>query len=134
MKKLLLVCGMGLLLLNGPAHSQTSVDTVMVAAQKDVKPLTLWPDDLQEYIGDYQLANGKTLYLTKQGGKLFGQIGQQPRHEMISTGLRKFDAKDGKLSVHIKYTWDGQITGKVAYLDSGRTSGAIPVFVEFASR
>jgi hypothetical protein len=133
-KKLLLVCSMGLLLLSVPAHSQTSADTVIVPAQKDVKPLTLWPDDLLEYIGDYQLANGKTLYLTKQGSKLFGQIGQQPKHELISTGLRKFDARDGRMSVHIKYTWDGQITGKVAYIDSSRTSGAIPVFVEFASR
>ncbi|WP_342117582.1 hypothetical protein [Pseudoduganella sp. OTU4001] len=134
MKKLLLVCGMGLFALSIPAQSQTSVDTVMVPAQKDIKPLTLWPDDLLEYIGDYQLANGKTLYLTKQGSKLFGQIGQLPKHELFSTGLRKFDAKDGKLSVHIKYTWDGQITGKVAYIDSSRSTGAVPVFVEFASR
>lgn len=125
---------MGLFVLSVPAHGQVSVDTVMVPAQKDAKPLTLWPGDLLEYIGDYQLANGKTLYLTKQGSKLFGQIGQQPKHELVSTGLRKFNAVNGKLSVHIKYTWDGQITGNVAYIDSSRDSGAIPVFVEIASR
>jgi hypothetical protein len=133
-KKLLLACSMGLLLLSVPAHSQTTVESVMVPAQKDAKPLTLWPDDLLEYIGDYQLANGKTLYLTRQGARLFGQIGQQPKLELFSTGLRKFDAKDGKLSVHIKYTWDGQITGRVAYVDKERSAAALPIIVEFASR
>lgn len=134
MKRLLLACGLGFFAFNVPAQSQTSVETVVVPAQKDVKPLTLWPDDILEYIGDYQLANGKTLYLTRQGAKMYGQIGSLPKHELIATGLRKFHAVDGKLSVHIKYTWDGQITGNVAYVDSSRSAGSFPVLVEFASR
>jgi hypothetical protein len=133
-KRLLLACGLGFFVFSVPAQSQTSVETVVVPAQKDVKPLTLWPDDILEYIGDYQLANGKTLYLTRQGAKMYGQIGSLPKHELIATGLRKFHALDGKLSVHIKYTWDGQITGNVAYVDSSRSAGSLPVLVEFASR
>lgn len=134
MKRLLLACGLGFFAFSVPAQSQTSVETVVVPAQKDVKPLTLWPDDILEYIGDYQLANGKTLYLTRQGAKMYGQIGSLPKHELIATGMRKFHAVDGKLSVHIKYTWDGQITGNVAYVDSSRSAGSFPVLVEFASR
>jgi hypothetical protein len=133
-KRLLLACGLGFFAFSVPAQSQTSVETVVVPAQKDVKPLTLWPDDIHEYIGDYQLANGKTLYLTRQGAKMYGQIGSLPKHELIATGMRKFHAVDGKLSVHIKYTWDGQITGNVAYVDSSRSAGSFPVLVEFASR
>lgn len=134
MKQLLLACALGLLAFSVPAQSQTPVETVVVPAQKDVKPLLLTTDDIQEFIGDYQLANGKTLYLTKQGARMYGQIGSLPRHELIATGLRKFDAKDGKLSVHIKYTWDGQITGKVAYVDSNRSAGRPPASVTIASR
>ena len=134
MKRLLLACGLGFFALSVPAHSQTSVETVVVPAQKDVKPLTLWPDEILEFIGDYQLANGKTLYLTRQGARMYGQIGSLPKHELIATGLRKFSAADGQLSVHIKYTWDGQITGNVAYVDSSRSAGLVPVLVEFASR
>ncbi|WP_156401104.1 hypothetical protein [Duganella sp. Root1480D1] len=134
MKRLLLACGLGFFAVSVPAQSQTSVETVVVPAQKDVKPLTLWPDEILEYIGDYQLANGKTLYLTRQGTRMYGQIGSLPKHELIATGLRKFSAADGQLSVHIKYTWDGQITGNVAYVDSSRSAGLVPVLVEFASR
>ncbi|MGW8393476.1 hypothetical protein [Pseudoduganella sp. HUAS MS19] len=134
MKRLLLACGLGLFGVSVPAQSQTSVETVVVPAQKDVKPLTLWPDEILEFIGDYQLANGKTLYLTRQGARMYGQIGSLPKHELIATGVRKFSAPDGQLSVHIKYTWDGQITGNVAYVDSSRSAGLAPVLVEIASR
>lgn len=134
MKRLLLACGLGFFAFSISAQSQTSVETVVVPAQKDVKPLTLWPDEILEYIGDYQLANGKTLYLTRQGTRMYGQIGSLPKHELIATGVRKLSAVDGKLSVHIKYTWDGQITGNVAYVDSSRSAGSLPVLVEFASR
>jgi len=133
-KRLLLACGLGFFAISIPAHSQTPVETVVVPAQRDVKPLLLGPDEILEFIGDYQLANGKTLLLTRQGARMYGQIGSLPKHEMIETGLRKFEAVDGKLSVHIKYTWDGQITGKVAYIDSSRSTGAMPVLVEIASR
>jgi hypothetical protein len=134
MKRLLLACGLGLLAFSVPAQSQTSVETVVVPAQKDAQPLTIWLDDILEFVGDYQLANGQTLYLTRQGARMYGQVGSLPRHELIATGLRKFKAADGKLSIHIKYTWDGQITGNVAYVDSSRSAGALPVLVEFASR
>lgn len=133
MKRLMLSCGLGFFIF-GTALAQTPVETVVVPAQKDIKPLLLGPDEILEYIGDYQLANGKTLLLTRQGARMYGQIGSLPKHEMIETGLRKFEAKDGKLSVHIKYTWDGQITGSVAYIDTSRRTGALPVQVEFASR
>lgn len=133
MKHLLLACGLGFFSY-GAALAQTPVETVVVPAQKDIKPLLLGPDEILEYIGDYQLANGKTLLLTRRGARMYGQIGSLPKHEMIETGLRKFEAVDGKLSVHIKYTWDGQITGSVAYIDTSRRTGAMPVLVEFASR
>ncbi|WP_154668241.1 hypothetical protein [Pseudoduganella violaceinigra] len=134
MKRLLLACGLGIFAISISAHSQTPVETVVVPAQKDVNPLYLGNDEILEFVGDYQLANGMTLLLSKQGSRMFGQVGSLPRHELISTGLRKFDAVDGKLSVHIKYTWDGQITGKVAYVASSRSTGALPVLVEFALR
>ena len=80
MKRLLLACGLGFFAFSVPAQSQTSVETVVVPAQKDVKPLTLWPDEILEFIGDYQLANGKTLYLTRKGARMYGQIGSLPKH------------------------------------------------------
>jgi hypothetical protein len=134
MRRLLLACGLGLAALGVPAQSQTSVETVVVPAQKDARPLLLASDDILEFIGDYQLANGRTLYLTRQGARLYGQIDSLPKHQLVATALRRFDAVDGKLSVHIKYTWDGQITGKVAYVDTSRRTGALPVLVEFAAR
>jgi len=134
MKQLLFACGLGALAASLPAHSQSTVDTVVVPAQKGTPALTLWPGDIQEYIGDYQLSNGMTLLITKQGNKMFGQIGSLPRHELVATGQRKFAAPDGKLSVQIKYTWDGLITGNVAYVDERRSSSTQPVVLQFASR
>jgi len=133
-KRLMLAVGMGLLVLSTPARSQSTVETVVVPAQKNAPVLTLTPDDIQEYIGDYKLSNGTTLLLTRQGGKLYGQINAMPKRELKATGLRKFNAVDGKLSVHIKYTWDGQVTGNVAYVDDSRSTALAPVFVQFASR
>ena len=107
------------LALSTPAQTPTENDPVTIVGSKTVvAPYRMFVDDFREYKGRYSLSNGLELGLTNVGRKMYAQVGDQPRHEILATGQDRFVARDGKLDLHLVLTDNGRdASGELSYID-----------------
>jgi hypothetical protein len=115
----MLACGMGLCVLASPARSQQPADDagrVVVPAAR-YQPYFIWPEDLHTYKGEYYLSNGKKMFISRLGNRLFARVGQQKEREIIATGEHMFESSDRSMTLNIVISRQGYVSGSIAYHD-----------------
>ncbi|WP_395400359.1 hypothetical protein ACHMW6_23470 [Pseudoduganella sp. UC29_106] len=120
----LLACG--LLAAGAYAQQQNTPERVLVPATRaDAPPYFIFPDDLDNYKGEYFLSNGKRMYISRLDKRLFAQVGRQREHEIRPVAEHKFEAVDGSMSLHIEISRRGHVSGTISYLDEEAPSRTV---------
>jgi len=126
MRRTLAFFACGLLAAGAYAQEKTTPERVMVPATRaDAPPYFIWPDDLADYKGEYFLSNGKRMYISRLGRRLYAQIGSQREHEIRPVAEHKFEAVDGSMSLHIEISRRGHVSGTISYLDEEAPSRTV---------
>jgi CubicO group peptidase (beta-lactamase class C family) len=104
----------------GPVQSFKKTDKPLPAPRKEVK---LDPAIYDQYVGEYELAPGFTVILSKEDGKLMGQATGQPKVELFPESETKFFLKvvDGQLEI-VKDA-AGKVTGIILFQGGQRLPG-----------
>lgn len=126
MRRTLTLFACGLLAAGAAAQEQAAPERVVVpAARAAAPPYFVWPDDLADYKGEYFLSNGKRLYISRLGRRLYAQIGHQREHEIRPVAEHQFDALDGSMSLNIVISRQGHVSGNITYLDEEAPSRTV---------
>ena len=137
MKRLLAAAGLCVFAAGAAAQHSTGADqSVVVPAQKQVRleRKLISPQEFYQYQGAYALSNGQTLTLSRGAVRLYAQIGQHPRQEILWHGDGKFTAADGSLDMSIVWVDEDTATGELNF--SPRMAGRqpVPATIAIASR
>lgn len=117
MKKLTLAAAIGALALAGSAYAQSSDSdnvTITGPAHKIEIPdgnSRLRPENYYDYQGGYSLSNGQTLVISTRGSKMYAEVDDMGRHELVATARNTFVATDKKLEVTIDLHPNAEPTG-----------------------
>jgi hypothetical protein len=76
----------------------------------------LFPDEVNEYKGSYGLSNGDTLTLRAFGSRLYAQLGNGPRKELVAAARGVFVSVDEKMKITFKEDRFGELKGDVLML------------------
>jgi alpha/beta superfamily hydrolase len=110
--------GIGTILAN-PCESQ---QYILAVSPLDSSEKGLFRAD---YKGEYFLSNGKRMYISRLGRRLYAQIGQQREHEIRPVAEHQFEATDGSMSLNIVISRQGHVSGSIAYVDEDTPSRSI---------
>jgi len=113
MKRLLLFVVLSGIALS--AVGQTPSSSVEVRGnlfQLPSTPYKIW--DLETYTGAFQLSNGERMWIRKAGRRMYAEIGNRPRKEIVATGASDFVALDRQLQISFENTDDGDIGGELS--------------------
>jgi hypothetical protein len=104
----------------GPDRSYARTDKPLPAERKEVK---LDPALYDQYVGEYELAPGFLVVITKEDGKLMGQATGQPKVELYPEAEMKFFLKvvDGR--VEFVKSEAGKVTGLILIQGDQRLPG-----------
>jgi hypothetical protein len=94
----------------GPDRSYSRTDKPLPAERKEVK---LDPALYDQYVGEYELAPGFAVVITKEDGKLMGQATGQPKVELFPEAETKFFLKVVNGQVEFIKDAAGKVTGLV---------------------
>lgn len=135
--KVLAAAGLCVLAASAAAQSSTGADqSVVVPAQKQIQleRKLISPQEFYQYQGAYALSNGQTLTLSRGAVRLYAQVGQHPRQEILWHGEGRFSSVDGSLAMNIVWLNDDIAAGDLSY--SPRMAGQLPLHatLSFASR
>ncbi|WP_211464505.1 hypothetical protein [Collimonas silvisoli] len=64
------------------------------------------PQEYYDYLRSYDLSNGMTLNLFSRGRKIYAEVGDQGRHEIVATAQNVFVAMDQQLKMTINLHGD----------------------------
>jgi hypothetical protein len=123
MKNKLMLCALVGYMLVAVAQQGERAGTVTVPApqREKVAPVPAYkmsPLEFKGYDLDYKLSNGMILYLsTGFRKKMFAQVNNQTRHEIIATSPGTFVALDGKLFLNLKLDSSGNASGDLKFVD-----------------
>ncbi len=73
-------------------------------------------DDYYNYLGAYTLSNGETLVLLRRGNRMYGEVGNEGRHEIVATASDTFVAIDRQLKMRIDLKDNGDVSGELYYV------------------
>ena len=101
-----------------PTPTEKELDTVTIteSAEKITIPSRLykmWPEEFYKFKGGYDLSNGQVLALFDRGRRMYAQIGDQPRHEIVATAQNAFVALDRQLKMRIDLHDNGDASGEL---------------------
>ena len=94
----------------GPVQSYTKTDKPLPAERKEIK---LDPALYDQFVGEYELAPGFAVVITKENGKLMGQATGQPKVELYPEAETKFFLKVVDGQVEFVKSEDGKVTGLI---------------------
>jgi hypothetical protein len=118
MRRLIPILAGALLIGAAGAEEKSAPDRVIVPASRPAAtPYFIWPDDLHDYKGEYYLSNGKRMYISRIGNRLYAQIGKLRNREIRPTAEHQFEAVDGTMSLTIVISRQGYVSGRIAYVD-----------------
>ena len=126
MKKLILFALLGGLSLASPAQS-TSDSEVRVRANLIELPATpqlMFRGDFGKYAGSYDLANGSTMSLRQVGARMYAQVGDRERQEIVKSASDEFVALDRQLRISLHFDDRGDASGHVLMAVPSRTARA----------
>jgi hypothetical protein len=114
MKRLLLSTFLGVLTLVATAQTQpeTAVQVRGYQIELPAKPYRMFPGDFDIYKGAYDLSNGETMVLNSRGRRMFAEVGDRPRVELVAASPHEFVAVDRQLKMKLQENF-GEITGEV---------------------
>jgi hypothetical protein len=115
MKRLLFAVLLGTLSLAAPA--QTSQDNAVTIRGYQIElptvPRHMFAGDFDAYKGAYDLANGDVLVLRQQGRRMYAELGDGERRELVSAGKGIFVALDRQLKVTLNHGYFGDVSGEL---------------------
>lgn len=115
MKRLLLAVLLGTLSLAAPA--QTAQDNAVTIRGYQIelpaRPQRLGMYDFDAYKGAYDLGNGDVLTMLQVGRRIYAELGDGQRREIVSAGHGTFVALDRQLKVTLNRDNFGDVSGEV---------------------
>ncbi|HEU4843592.1 MAG TPA: hypothetical protein VFT05_04940 [Burkholderiaceae bacterium] len=78
-------------------------------------------DDFYAYKGAYELANGQLLVLTSRGNKMYAEVNDQGRHQIVATRANSFTALDQQLQMTIDLLPNDNVHGELLMVVPQRT-------------
>ena len=125
MKRLLISALFGTLSL--AASAQTDQDSAVqihgYQIQLPAHPHKIFPGDFDTYKGTYDLSNGETMVLKANGRRIFAEIGDRPKTEMVAASSHEFVAVDQQFKMSLREAW-GDVTGEVYLVVPAKTAQA----------
>jgi len=106
------------------AQTTTDPDRVMVPGSAShmlsidvpAKPLRLDRDDFDRYRGAYDLSNGQTLQVFRDGLRMYAEVDQLGRHQIVASARNAFVALDKKMKMRIDLRDDGSVGGELVMM------------------
>jgi hypothetical protein len=114
MKRLLIPALLGLLTLGASAQTQPDAEVRIRGSQIELpaQPYRMWQTDFDVFAGEYDLSNGETMKLIARGTKMYAEIGDRARTEMLAAKHNEFVAVDRQFKMTLARKWD-DVTGEV---------------------
>ncbi|MES2262352.1 MAG: hypothetical protein V4724_27840 [Pseudomonadota bacterium] len=91
-------------------------------------------EDFAVYRGAYDLANGQTLYLTAQGTRLFAEVDDSGRSEIVSAGRGTFVALDQRMKMRFERADNGDVGGELTIAKTPALAGRPLEYLMMAAR
>jgi len=117
----------GVVVLTNSAESLTPLGLNLLGSptplQEIKKPLTIAPEILETYVGNYQLAPTFFIEITTKDGKLYGQATGQSPFELFASAEDEFYLNIVKASVSFKKASDGSIESLVLHQNGQNIPG-----------
>ena len=104
------VTGLKVIARIGPVQPYAKTDKPLPAERKEIK---LDPALYDQYVGEYELAPGFAVVITKEDGKLMGQATGQPKVELYPEAETKFFLKVVDGQVEFVKSETGKVTGLI---------------------
>ena len=115
MKRLLLAVLTGTLSLAAPA--QTAQDNAVTIHGYQIElpavPHRMALGDFDDYKGAYDLGNGDVLTMRQSGRRMYAELGDGQRRQIVSAGRGVFVALDRQLKVTLNRDKFGDVSGEV---------------------
>lgn len=96
-----------------PDSQRVAVPAHNLSIDLPARPYRMWRDEFKQFAGGYDLSNGDTLELRRDGAAMYARIGKQEEHRIIASGRNAFVALDRKLKVRIDHHDDGSVGGEL---------------------
>ncbi|WP_426175168.1 hypothetical protein [Massilia sp. TWR1-2-2] len=87
------------------------------------QPYRLMPGDFIDFKGAYDMSNGDTMVLRQYGRKLFAEIGDGPRTEIIPATRSEFVSLDEQLKMTLNRNFGGLVKGELLMASPPQTMG-----------
>lgn len=122
MKRLILFVVLGAFALATAAQTEGETEVRIHGYQIElpVHPHPVFPSDIDAYTGMYDLSNGATMTLRRNGLQMYVQIGNGERKKLVAAQSNVFVALDRKL----KITLDNESGGEVVMAMPSTTAQA----------
>lgn len=96
-----------------PESQRVAVPAHPLSIDLPARPYRMWREEFKQFAGGYDLSNGDTLELRREGAAMYARIGKQEEHRIIASGRNAFVALDRKLKVRIDHHDDGSVGGEL---------------------
>lgn len=99
-----------------PESQRVAVPAHNLSIDLPARPYRMWRDEFKQFAGAYDLSNGDTLELRRDGAAMYARIGKQDEHRIIASSRNAFVALDRKLKVRIDLHDDGSVGGELVMM------------------
>jgi hypothetical protein len=116
MKSMMIAAFLGTLALGATAQSQSDDTSVRIPGypfQLPAQPHRLMPGDFDAFKGAYDMSNGDSMVLRQIGRKVYADVGDRPRTELIAAARNEFVSVDRQLKMTLNTHEDGPVTGEL---------------------
>jgi hypothetical protein len=121
-----------LLTLGAAAQTQPDSEVRIRGSQIELpaQPYRMWQSDFDVFAGEYNLSNGESMKLIARGTKMYAEIGDRPRTEVLAAKHNEFVAVDRQFKMTLARHWD-DVSGEVLLRAPGSVAQANAGSVEF---
>jgi hypothetical protein len=120
MKRLLLSVLLGALSLSACTDARASAPVSAGEIVLPARPYKMFPDDWDVYAGKYYLSNGQTMVLRRRGLRMYAEVSDRPRTELVAAAENVFVALDRSLRMTLQDEGMGNISGEMVMVAPGR--------------
>jgi hypothetical protein len=103
--------------------NQVQIPAIAPSIEVPAHPLRMAAVDFGMYKGGYDLANGQTLTLYSSGRRMYAQLGDGERSEIVGAGTSSFVALDRSLKMNFERLPTGDIGGELLIAKTPQVAG-----------